>query len=127
MQRLASLPAGFHATHRVGPSSQGMLGSPLLRTVLPLWEGPFVGFKCPLIRERRILGDASVASSGRKYSPQILFVNVELVGRKSRKSCQFPPNSTFLRSQHFARLCGASHKWRSERSAMWSAALRARH
>jgi hypothetical protein len=102
MQRLASLPAGFHATHRVGPGSQGTLGSPLLRTVLPLWEGPSVGFKCPLIRERRILGHASVASSGRKYSPQILFVNVELVGRKSRKSCQFQPNSTFLRSQHFA-------------------------
>jgi hypothetical protein len=47
------------ATHRVGLGSQGMLGSPLLRTVLPLWEGPSVGFKCPVIREHRILGDAS--------------------------------------------------------------------
>ena len=59
MQRLASLRAGFYATHRVGLGSQGMLGSPLLRTVLPLWEGPSVGFKCPVIREHRILGDAS--------------------------------------------------------------------
>ncbi len=42
----------------VGPGSQGMLWLAVAANCFPLWEGPSGGFKCPFIRERRILCDA---------------------------------------------------------------------